>query len=71
MSPDLNPIENLWSMVKKRVRAIGPFKNITELREAARVCWDGFRQEELLSLTRSIPNRISQAIASKDGHIGY
>jgi len=65
MSPDLNPIENLWGLLKKRVHEYGPFKSLSELEEAARACWEGFGQEVLLRLIRSMPERVKQVIASK------
>ena len=65
MSPDLNPIENLWGLLKKRVHVRGPFKSLAELGEAAQVCWEGFGQEVLLRLIRSMPERVKQVIASK------
>ena len=71
MSPDLNPIENLWGILKNRVHARGPFKNLAELGEVARICWDDVGKEELLHLIRSMPDRVKQVIANKGGATRY
>ena len=50
---------------------MGPFKNLTELGEAVKSCWEGFGEETILGLVRTMPDRIKQVIANKGGAIGY
>ncbi len=63
-SPDLNPIENWWAILKKRVAARGPLdvKELQKfvLREAATVT-----DEEIASLVNSFPGRLKECIRVK------
>ncbi len=71
-SPDVNPIENLWSIVKNRLSKLDcttkakVISNVTNL-------W--FNDEEIKqnckALVKSMPNRVKQLINNKGGHINY
>jgi hypothetical protein len=67
-SPDLNPIENWWAILKKRVAARGPLdvKELQKfvLREAATVT-----DEEIASLVNSFPGRLKECIRVKGATI--
>lgn len=66
MSPDLNPIEHLWSYLKKKVRERHP-KNLDEL---ARICeeeWNQIPPSVCAKLVDTYNNRLLEVIKSK-GH---
>ena len=65
-SPDINPIENLWDILERRVRKHKPLptnKNdfFTLLKEE----WDSIDESQLVRLVKSMPNRIKTVIKSK------
>jgi transposase/arsenate reductase-like glutaredoxin family protein len=69
-SPDLNPIENLWYLLKKMIAARHP-KNIEELDLCVVKCWSEIKVEILEKLVMSLPSRIKKAIAVKGYNIRY
>ena len=56
-SPDLNPIENIWGIMKERVNQKGLTKVEDMKREVVRY-WDSITHETLTSLIGSMPTRI-------------
>ena len=61
LSPDLNPVENLWSIVSERVYSLGKqYSSTSALRNAVLEAWDGIPQETLTSLIRSLPKRCEE-----------
>ncbi|KAF8694653.1 DDE superfamily endonuclease, partial [Rhizoctonia solani] len=51
-APDLNPIEPLWNIFKKRVFKIpGACKNLDKLWKAAKMVWDAFTEEGINKYT--------------------
>ena len=64
-SPDLNPIENLWSIVKTRVERRMP-KNCHELELFMMEEWANIPQTILMNLVNSMPKRC-QAIIDNNG----
>jgi len=71
-SPDLNPIENLWALIKKRLRR-HDCTTKPKMIEAVIQIW--FHDEEIKAMCRnlvlSMPTRIQSVIAAKGGHIKY
>ena len=64
-SPDLNPIENLWAIMKFHVRRSMP-KNRTELIEAVLRSWHhAVSKLTLEKLVESMPRRLKSVIASR------
>lgn len=65
-SPDLNPIENLWSIVKRR---LGQYEtaptNMANLWERVTAEWNRIPKDIIENLVESMPNRINQVIANK------
>ena len=58
ISPDLNPIENLWGILSRRVYADGrQFRSIKELTNVLIDVWDSITIEELNNLSNSMPKR--------------
>jgi transposase len=69
-SPDLNPIENLWGIVKHRVEKRMP-NNIGELQQYMTEEWENIPDEFLTNLIRSMHNRCQLVIDSNGEPINY
>ena len=70
-SPDLNPIENLWTKMKKKVAELKPTSEAT-LREAIKTAWTTtISPEYCRSLVDSMPDRIKAVLANKGGYTKY
>ena len=70
-SPDLNPIENLWSFMKLKLRDTH-CKNLAELEDAIKKlrCQD-IKMDTFISHVQSMPRRLEQVIERKGGHTSY
>lgn len=71
-SPDLNPIEDVWNLLKRRIyqRPIAPI-NEAELLEAAQDEWGRIAPEDHLESILSMPNRIQAVIDARGGPTRY
>jgi len=69
-SPDLNPIENLWSDLKKRVGKTRA-TNQAELSAAVKKAWKESSQELCEKLVKSVPNRLQIVLEQSGGPSGY
>ena len=67
-SPDLNPIEHLWTELKRRLRAAPTATSIDELWERVQREWWAVDSEECLKLVGTMPKRISDAIKAQGGY---
>lgn len=71
-SPDLNPIENLWSILKQRIRSRPhPPTSVDELKQAVQEAWDSITIDEINALVQSMPERVQQVLSAKGGHTSY
>ena len=70
MSPDMNPIENLWDYVKERVAESEP-KTIRELKEAIERAWHEIPPEKYQKYAMSFSKRALALCRSRGGHINY
>ena len=79
-SPDLNPIENLWALLKKEAYKVYPDLNSLEgkgdeaesklfgiLQEA----WGNIREEVIDGLVESMPRRVAALVAAEGWHTKY
>lgn len=58
-SPDMNIIENLWSILARKVYENGrQYNNKDELKEAIEAAWQNIEQAKIQSLYDSLPRRI-------------
>ena len=69
-SPDLNPIENLWADLKKRVEKRNP-TDVESLEKAVREEWAATDATLCQRLVASMPNRIALVIEHKGWPTGY
>jgi len=69
-SPDLNPIENLWAIVKRNVEKRMP-KNSDELEHFMTEEWNLISRDTLISLVDSMKRRCELVIESNGERIFY
>jgi transposase len=69
-SPDLNPIENLWGLLKIRVDSRKP-KTKDELRIIAREEWNSISMDAVRNTILSLPARLEKVKAAEGGNIDY
>ena len=70
-SPDLNPIDNLWTIMKDKVADKQPSSG-KNLKQAIKDVWaTEITQEYCEPLVSSMPRRIQAVIDSKGGHTKY
>ena len=74
-SPDLNPIENLWGLLTRKVFINGrQFRTKEELNHfetSILKSWDEIMETECQTLTESMQNRIFQVILLKGAKTKY
>lgn len=69
-SPDLNPIENIWSIMKRRVQR-RDISDVTKLQAAIREEWQNLDQITINNLAASLPSRLQKCIRRKGKPINY
>ena len=63
-SPDLNPIENLWGILKRKMRGTRP-NNKEELTASIKKIWASITPMQCHRLIASMPRRIEAVIKAK------
>lgn len=72
LSPDLNPIENVWGYMSAAVYANGrQFYSIEALKRAIQKVWDEIPATYLATLVQSMPNRVKKIQAGKGKQLKY
>ncbi len=69
-SPDLNPIENLWGIVKRKMRNKRP-KNTDEQKATVKETWASIPPQQCHKLITSMPRRIEAVIKAKGAPTKY
>ena len=69
-SPDLNPIENAWSVLKRNVEDRQP-GNVEELEAVAREEWSKLPKSLFENLIDSMTRRIGQVLERNGGKADY
>jgi transposase len=71
-SPDLNPIEHTWAILKKK---LGEYEeqpaSIHELWDRVQTQWELISRQQCQNLVDSMPNRIDAVIRAKGGFTNY
>src|SRR5438045_6308248 len=71
-SPDLNPIENIWSYMKDIIgKDYGEVSSVAEMKRIVRSMWENFKDEQWDKLIESLSERIAAVIAVKGGSTRY
>jgi hypothetical protein len=69
-SPDMNPIENLWAILKERVAALAP-KTLDDLEAAIRIAWEEMTSDMIAHLIDSMPSRLQATVRAQGHPNGY
>ncbi len=69
-SPDLNPIENLWGIVKRKMRDTRP-NNADDLKATVKETWASISPQQCHKLITSMPRRIEAVIKAKGAPTKY
>ncbi len=69
-SPDLNPIENLWGIVKRKMRDTRP-NNADDLKATVKETWASIPPQQCHKLITSMPRRIEAVIKAKEAPTKY
>ena len=69
-SPDMNPIENVWNILKNRLGKLGS-SNLTELEKHIKTEWSNLPRNLIETLVSSMSNRIKQVIERKGNSVDY
>lgn len=70
-SPDLNPIENLWHNIGRKITKKSP-KSVLELQTVIESVWnDESTNSDLKNLYESMPRRIEAVIKARGGCTKY
>jgi transposase len=71
-SPDLNPIENMWSIMTRRVYHNGrQFNTVADLRAAIEAAWESIEPKIIRSLIDSMPRRCQEVIEKNGNKTHY
>ncbi|KJZ68257.1 hypothetical protein HIM_12350 [Hirsutella minnesotensis 3608] len=78
-SPDLNPIENVWKMLKERIHETHPeladlpknYASKQRLCEAAAEAWEDLEDDTLNHLVESMPRRLQAVIDARGWYTKY
>ena len=60
-SPDLNPIESIWQIIKQRLRG-GKWSRVAEFKAAIQMEWDRITLAQIRRRIREMPNRCKQLV---------
>ena len=66
-SPDLNPIENIWSLLKNRIGKHFP-KTREEVKAAVEKEWNLLKDTEMFDFVKSMKERLQAVIDVEGGH---
>ena len=69
-SPDVNPIENLWTVMARKVEK-QQLRNKAELESAIKRAWAEITPQTCRSLVYSMPRRIAGVKRARGGHTKY
>ncbi|GFW31546.1 transposable element Tcb1 transposase [Trichonephila clavipes] len=71
-SPDISPIENMWSMVAQRlIQITSPAATPDQIWQRVDTAWCAVPQEDIQSLFESIPRRMAAVSSNHGGYSGY
>jgi len=71
-SPDLNPIEHLWDVMERELRALDVHpKNRHQLQDAILSIWANISKEDFQHLVESMPRIIKAVLKVKGGQTQY
>ena len=69
-SPDLNPIENIWSWMDRKL-CKATLTTVDQLKEAVDKLWLEIPMEICMNLIESMPKRVRACFKAKGGYFKY
>ena len=69
--PDINPVENLWSIMDEVVYKDPTPKTMKDLKRRLKQAWKKIPLSTPHDLSHSMPQRLRNVITNKGGHAGY
>ena len=66
-SPNLNPIENVWKVLKNNIQEFYHPRSISEMQHCLKLPWDDFPRQVLLNLIESMPESMQAVIDADRG----
>ena len=71
-SPDLNPIENIWSYMKDIIaKDYAHISSVQEMKRIVQHLWEQFKDDEWDKLIKSMPERMRAVRKAKGGFTGF
>lgn len=71
-SPDLNPIEHVWYLIKGIIQKMNPRPTtLPSLKDAIKKAWDEYDLDTMNRLVESMPDRITAVIKAHGGNTKY
>jgi transposase len=71
-SPDLNPIEHVWYLIKCIIQKMDPRPmTLPALKDAIQKAWNEYDQDIMNRLVESMPNRIAAVVQARGGNTKY
>lgn len=67
-SPDLNPMENLWSIMKQSLDEQEPSTSLTQLERRLKAAWRNISADTLRDLVASMPSRVQKCAKLNGGY---
>lgn len=72
LSPDMNPIEHVWSRMKLKMKEReGRMENLDDLVNGIQEEWEAIPQEFLRNLVEGMPRRVAELIRTRGGPTKY
>ena len=71
VSPDMNPIEQIWDYLGRKVRGRGNVHNLKDLENALIQEWNDIPNVVIRRYVRSMRGRLAACINSRGGHTRY
>jgi len=69
-SPEVNPIENIWALLKRKETVLQA-QNVQQLQAALTREWQGLMPHEVLPFATSMESRLDAVMASNGSHTKY
>lgn len=71
-SPDLNPIEHMWDLLKRTVRQTNqPVHNESQLINVLKTSWEQIPLDTVRHLIQNMPSRLQECAQKRGGHTRY
>jgi hypothetical protein len=64
-SPDLNPIQNVWKVLKTNVQELYKPRTVEEMKQTLQLAWALFPEQTLENVVESMPRRMKAVLDAK------